>query len=122
MQVCRETAAIKELIITVHDVELRQWIAKRIEEWSEYEPDLAELVNIFVIEPGDTLNDIDAELGFSLLERPIDVVESRHGWYELTIILSDGGFGVVLYVPKADGTDTQLLALCQAHVQESSTP
>ena len=121
MHVCRDTAAIKEAATTISDAELRQLIAKRIEELAEYDCDLAELVNLIVVEAGDVLSDIDAELGFSLMSRPIDVVESHVGWYELTFVLGDDGKGIVLYVPKV-GADPEVLALCQAHEQESSMP
>jgi hypothetical protein len=50
------------------------------------------------------LTTVDVQLGFSLGERPIDVIESHPGWYEITIVLSDDGFGVVLYVPKHPDT------------------
>lgn len=82
------------------DLQVRKHLSKRIEELTEYTEDLADLVHIFSLEPSDTLTSVDAELGFSLAERPIDVIESHPGWYELTLVLSDDGFGVVLYVPK----------------------
>lgn len=96
------------------DPTLRKLISSRIEELTDYTEDLTELIHIFILEPCDTLTSVDVQLGFSLAERPIDVIESHPSWYELTIVLSDDGFGVVIYVPIC--TDPHLLALCQSHI------
>lgn len=76
-------------------------------------------VGIFVlIQPGDTLGDIEVALGIPIL---IDGTPSwewvvRHGAiFEAPIILSDDGFGHVLIVPDTNGIDPVLLALCRDH-------
>jgi hypothetical protein len=46
------------------------------------------------------------------MQRSFDVIEIHPGWYELTIVLSDSGFGIVLYVPKYPYTDPRLLEIC----------
>ena len=121
MRAYRDAAAIQAAVTAFDDPGLSALIATRIEELSEYEDyDLGDLVNIFVIEPGDALTDIDAELGFVLMDRPIDVLESHHGWYEITVVLSDEGFGDVLYVAKQPGVDPDLLAMCAAKSEEPS--
>lgn len=97
------------------DPDLRKLISRRIEELTDYTEDLAELIHIFILEPSDTLTTVDVQLGFSLAERPIDVIESHPGWYELTIVLSGDGFGVVLYVPKHQEMDPKLLEICASH-------
>ena len=103
------------IIHTAHnypDPTLRKLISQRIDELSDYTEDLADLIHILILEPSDTLTTVDVQLGFSLAERPIDVIESHPGWYELTIVLSDDGIGVVLYIPKHPDTDPQLLDIC----------
>lgn len=94
------------------DLQLRKHLSRRIEELSDYTEDLAELIHIYILEPSDTLTSVDVQLGFSLGERPIDVIESHLDWYEITIVLSDDGFGVVLYVSKHPDTDPKLLEIC----------
>lgn len=94
------------------DPTLRKLISRRIEELSDYTEDLADLIHILILEPSDTLTSVDAQLGFSLAERPIDVIESHRGWYELTIVVSDSGFGFVLYIPKHPDTVHDLLKIC----------
>jgi len=94
-------------------------LALRIEGLSDYEESLSELIHILVIEPSDALTDVDAELGFSLSDRPWDVVESHPGWYEITVVVSDDGFGWVIYVPKHANTDAALLERCASYFKES---
>jgi hypothetical protein len=123
MQAFRDGSAIRAAAASVPDVELADLITRRVQELSEYEDcDLGKLVNVFVIEPGDTLQDIDRALGFVLTDRPIDIVEAHLCWYELTIVLRDDGFGVVLYVPTAPGVDPDLLALCRSRAPMQERP
>lgn len=101
--------------------ELGDLIGQRIEELAEYEePDLSALIKILVLEPGDALTDVDAELGFSLLARPCDVAQSHRDWFELTWVLSDDGFGAVVYVPKHPDLDARLLTYCASQVKAPS--
>jgi len=119
MHIYRDTASLRGAVTREPDTQLQGLIARRIQDLAEYEDfDLAELLHILVIEPSDALTDVDAELGFSLADRPWDVLESHPDWYELTLVLSDDGFGVVLYVPKRPDTDADLLGLCASHARE----
>jgi hypothetical protein len=115
MQVLRDTASIRSAVSNGQDPELLKLIGKRIDELSEYiANDLGELINIFVIEPNDTLIAVQAQLGFELLDRPLDAAENHSCWYELTFVLSDDGFGAVVFVPKHPSVDARLLAMCAA--------
>lgn len=101
--------------------ELGELIGLRIEELAEYEvDDLSSLIKILVLAPGDALTTVDAELGFSLLDRDCDVAESHRDWFELTLVLSDDGFGVVIYVPKHVDLDPRLTAYCASQVRARS--
>lgn len=119
MHIYRDTASLRGAVTREPDTQLQGLIARRIQDLAEYEDfDLAELLHILVIEPSDALTDVDAELGFSLADRPWDALESHPDWYELTLVLSDDGFGVVLYVPKRPDTDADLFGLCASHARE----
>lgn len=121
MRVHRDSASIHEAHAEALGSELGDLIGRRIEELAEYEEDdWSALIKILVLEPSDTLTDVDAELGFSLLDRPCDVAECHRDWHELTLVLSDDGFGVVLYVPKHPDTDPLLLAYCASQMEASS--
>jgi len=108
------------------DPEVRRLILERMEE---FEPD-DDLVTVFiVVEPGDGVDSLDAELGFPVLADraggarfgdprfwPSFEMVAEHGrWYELVFILSDDGSGAEVFVPKAHGVDPDLLRLCAAY-------
>lgn len=116
----REIAAIYDARNKALGSELAELLDRLMGELNEYGGlDLSELVHILVIEPSDALTDVDVELGFSLLDRPWDVVESHPGWYEITVVVSDDGFGWVIYVPKHATTDAALLEKCASYCKES---
>lgn len=120
MKVFREAAVINDAYTKVFGSELGELLDRLMEELNEYGGlNLSELVHILEVEPSDALTDVDAELGFSLLDRPWDVVESHPCWYEITVVLSDDGFGWVIYVPKHASTDAFLLKKCASYCKES---
>lgn len=116
----RDTASLLDVVESETDFQLAVLIEKRLQDlFAVEDEDLADMIHIMVIESSDELKDIDAELGFSLLDRPWDVVESHPGWYEITVIVSDDGFGWVIYVPKHATTDAVLLEKCATYCKES---
>jgi len=93
----------------------------RLEAHSEYLADypFEELALFLIIQPGDTLEAITAACAYRLVEGGRFTIEAeaidRHGnWLEVLFVLSDDGFGLVLFVPLERGTDPSLLAACQA--------
>ena len=42
-----------------------------------------------------------------------EVIEDRGAVYELVFISTDDGGGIAIFVPKADGVDSELLAMCR---------
>lgn len=80
--------------------------------------DLSDLGSFVIIEPGDTLEQIETMLGFPLIEDMTPAFEwvERHGdLFEIPVVVSDDGFGHLLIVPDAEGIDPKLLALCHAY-------
>jgi hypothetical protein len=83
-------------------------------------------VSMFIFESGDSISDIEEEIGFCILTNLFDDVsypdpdfvpcfealEDHGGCYEMLFILSDGDDGAVeIFIPKA-GVDPLLLAMC----------
>ncbi len=112
MHVLRDAASLRGAVTALPEV--APFIERRIQELEEYDDyDLGELVNVCVAQAGDTLAQVEQALGFTLDSRRADAIDSHPGWYELTYVLGDDGFGVVLYVPKNPAIDGQLLEACR---------
>lgn len=64
----RDTASMRDAAHTYDDPDLQQLLAERMEQLSRhYRGDLGELAHFLVVEPGDSLREIEEELGFSPL-------------------------------------------------------
>ncbi len=110
----------------VQDAEVRSLIDRRVEDLAEYVDHFSELVFFVIVESGDSIAAVDSALGFSVLANRFDgiaygepdftpswdVLEEHVGCYEMVFVLSDDGSGVTLFILKADGVPSQLLALC----------
>jgi hypothetical protein len=93
---------------------LCEHLRQRLNDLSEYGDELSSLVNVVVLEPSDTLDALNAALGFRLEERVADLKEAYTGWHELTYVLGDDGFGLLVYVPDRHEIDPRLRRLCEA--------
>ena len=81
--------------------------------------------SVIIIEAGDSLSDIEQEIGFSILTNLFDdvrypdpdfvpcfeVLEDHVGCYEMLFILSDGDDAIEIFIPKV-GVDPLLLLMC----------
>lgn len=112
------------------DEALRRLLIRRMEDLSYLlaDFDLADLLRIIVMAEGDTATVVEEAIPHRLLtdwsDRPSsdlgfvppwEVCEVHPRWFELTFILADDGFGVVVYVPREGCTDTVLLSLCERY-------
>ncbi len=113
MRVLRDSDSMRSAGVDPADPSLSVLITRLIADLDDEGCDLTEMVRIVVVEPGDALATIDDELGFPLLERPLDVIETHDGWIELTMVLSDDGSGIVVYVPVRPDVDPRLLTHCR---------
>ena len=115
MLVLRDRASIAQL----QDPELRSLIEQRVVSLVEFDDyDLDQLVTFLVVEPCDSLEAIDDQLGFQILAGTPELLEEHSRWYEIVFVLSDDGYGIEVFIPKHPGVDPLLLAMCSTHVQE----
>ena len=80
---------------------------------------------MIIMEHGDSLSDIEIEIGFSILTNLFDdisypdtdfvpsceVLEDHGGCYEMLFILGDGDDAIEVFIPNT-GVDSLLLAMC----------
>jgi hypothetical protein len=85
-------------------------------------------VAAIIVEAGDSLSDIEQEIGFSILTNLFDdkrypdpdfvpcfeVLEDHGCCYEMVFILSDGDDAIEIFIPK-HGVDIELLAMCSQY-------
>ncbi len=85
-----------------------------------------------VVQPGDTLDALEAELSFSVFQNPGDGTrfgdpDFTPGWewladhghcFELVFILTDDGFAHVVLIQNAQDVDPDLLKLCGLYVTD----
>ena len=81
--------------------------------------------SMIIIEAGDSLSDIEEEIGFSIMTNLFDDVRfpdpdfmpccealEDHGtFYEILFIFGDGDDAIEIFIPK-HGVDNDLLAMC----------
>lgn len=123
----RDAQAMRRAIDTATDMELRDLLARRFEQLGFVEGyDLGELAHFLVLQPGDTIEALDAALGFSVLTNFVDGtpfgdptfvssaewISDHGGWFEMAYVLTDDGFGWIVFVPKVEGIDARLLSMC----------
>ena len=109
---------------------VRALVEQRMAQIGGADPFVPALGQFVVVEPGDAMESIEAEVGLPLLTGLFD--DTRFGdpdfapaweWavdhgdlYEMAFVLTDDGFAVEVLVPVVSGIDADLLALCVALV------
>ena len=81
--------------------------------------------SLIIVEIGDTVEDIENEIGFCILTNLFDdvrfpdldfapcfeVLEDHSGCYEMLFLFSDGDDAIEIFIPKV-GVDPLLLSMC----------
>ena len=110
MQIIRNPADVS----SVADPAIRQMVQQRIDAIADDVPYDADLHGYFlVLEAGDTLDAIAAQIGFHPLTKIPEILEEYPDCYDLLFIVSDDGFGVELFIPKTLVGVPELTAMCK---------
>ena len=112
--------------------DLRALVEQRFEDvcdGEEYEPDLHGFM--IVLEPGDSFEALEEESGCPILRsyignarygdpefKPVfECLEEHDACYEMVFVPGDGDFGIVIFIPKQEGIDPDLLAMCAEYAE-----
>lgn len=124
-----DTATMEFALSCPLDPFLKELLLRRLDMLSEFSDyDLSQLAHFIIVEPGDTLEEIESELGFSPFVNFVDGAKFgdhafipswewliAHGpWFETVFARSDAGVGINLLVPNSLDVEPQLLALLNA--------
>ena len=111
--------------ITADDI--RELVEQRFEDicdGEEYEPELHGFM--IVVEPGDGVDVLEAESSCPILRsyignarygdpefKPVfECLEEHETCYEMVFVPGDGDFGIIIFIPKHQDIDAELLAFC----------
>ena len=131
MMIVKTIAAIQKISNTA----LRKLVQERINDLGGAAFNTAELGYFLVVESGDTIEAITAQLGFDILcnrftgirydqtgfTPSFEFVEEFPACYDMVFVLSDDGYGVEVFVQKVGGVSPELLAMCQCYAVQRTT-
>src|SRR5215203_6806173 len=130
MRVLRGTPSINNEIKENTNPAITALLTRHLQFGAEFNPDdPADLLTVFVIEPGDTLATIDAamdgcfltnhwsrrRLGDPAFVPCFETLEEYATVCEMLFIQSDEGHALVLLIPKRSDIDQELRNLCAEH-------
>lgn len=133
MLILRDPAHVER----VQDPRLRALITQRFAEVSVDEPYDPDVIGDFVVaEPGDTLDGIEeanrlpiatslfgeARFGEPDYAPCHEFLEEHPFCFEACWVMNDGGYGLLLFVPKVEGMDADLLDYCRAYAVPAALP
>ena len=113
---------------TITDPDIRELIDQRYIDMSDGEEVDVDL-QVIVVEVGDSVASLEQESGCPILHNLCDpvrygepgflpsfeVLEEHPGFYEMVFVPGDGDGGIVIIIPKHEGIDADLLAMCEEH-------
>lgn len=119
-------------VIAITDPQLRDLIEQRFEDicdGEDFDPDLHG--QFIVVEAGDSVEALEKESGCPILSGYIgnasygdpgfktifECLEKHDFGYEMVFVPGDGDFGIVIFIPKQDGVDPELLAMCAEYAE-----
>ena len=128
MLVLRDPATVS----AIADPLLHGLVVQRFEDicaGDDYDADLHGFM--IVAEPGDPVDVLETESGCPILRsyigtarygdpgfRPVfECLDEHDTCYEMVFVPGDGDFGIVIFIPKQDGIDPDLLAMCAEYAE-----
>ena len=108
---------------------IRELVQQRINDLGGESFDSNELGYFLVVEAGDSIEAIRATVGFDILHNrftgirfnatgftpSFEFVEEFPACYDMVFVLDDTGIGVEIFVPKEEGIDPDLIAMCRMY-------
>lgn len=119
----------------IGNIEIRELVTQRIDDLGGDAFDANALGYFLVVESGDTIEAITTQIGFDILcnrftgirydqtgfTPSFEFVEEFSTCYDMVFILSDDGYGVEVFVQKANQMSLELLVMCQRYAVQGAT-
>ena len=131
MQILHDLCAIQAAIDSWADAAMRQLLRSRLAFYAEYDDmDLSELLRVILVEPGDTLERLDAEFNGGFLVNhysgrrcgetgfvpSYETLEAHSSFYDM-VFCEGGDLAVEVLIPRSAGIDPRLLHLCESLIK-----
>ena len=128
MIVIRTTKELAHALASSLDTSVLVSLAAHRERLLVYEDyALDDLVLFLIVRPGDALNSLNSATGAPLVQDgsftfPAECIDRQGDWLEVLFVLSDDGFGVVLFVPLMPQPDPIWMSALEAVAPNGSLP
>ena len=113
----------------ISNLQIRELVQQRVNDLGGESFDSNELGYFLVVESSDTLEALSAQLGFDMLRNrftgisfnatgftpSFEFIEELPACYDIVFVLDDTGIGVEIFVPKEEGIDPDLIAMCRMY-------
>ena len=113
----------------ITNIAIRRLVQKRINDLGGESFDSKELGCFLVVEARDTIAAIQNQVGFNILHNrftgirfnatgftpSFEFIEEFPACYDMVFVLDDTGIGVEIFVPKEEGIDPDLIAMCRMY-------
>jgi len=121
----------------VEDAYMRALLTQRFQDIAVPGYAYDELAMFIVVEPGDTVSDIErvggiwitsslfgnAKYGEDDFSPCFEVLEAHLGrCFEMVYILNNDGYGVIVIVPETNDMDAELMRFCQEYATPTVSP
>lgn len=101
MHCFRDAPSLHQFLSACPYPDLFQLIGAHLEALAAFDDvALGDLVHFFILDPGDTASALALIMGRNLADVPIEACLVHAQWFELVMIVSDDGFGHVVFIPK----------------------
>ncbi len=125
MKILRHPDEVLAFVQIYTDPCITALIQQRMEELTDDDTSMEELVVFVILESGDGIEQLQRQLNMQVrTDQGVpfwEVVEEHATCYELVFVLSSSGYGALVFAPK-QGCAPDILALCQEHAYRSSPP
>ena len=117
----------------ISNLQIRELVQQRINDLGGESFDSSELGYFLVVESSDTIEAIQKQVGFNILQNrftgirfdatgftpSFEFIEEFPACFDMVFVLDDTGIGIELFVPKEEGIDSDLTAMCRMYAYKA---
>ena len=113
----------------ISNTAIRELVRQRINDLGGEAFDTQAIGYFLVVNPADTIEAISAAVGFNILHNrftgirfdatgftpSFEFIEEFTLCFDMVFVIDDSGFGIEIFVPKEEGVDADLTAMCRMY-------